>query len=213
MCVGRYPAVTGENWGVMNTGTRYFGAAYLLLFAHLVRADGIYVGLGTGVMRFDDRRTDLVAVDSPLIQIDDEVAFADLLVGYELGKRVSVEGSFVRSINQIKGSATRYFGPILIEEPVETRLHAFDVSIVGAFPLGSKTSLIGRAGYHYLSEDPLSPNIASQSGRDDTGLRVGVGLRFAMSNAYCVEGAAHWYDSDIDSLWTVGIALQRRFSF
>ena len=46
---------------------------------------------------------------------------------------------------------------------------------------------------------------------DQDGATVGAGIRWGTSETFAVRGEFEWYDTDLDTLWSVGVGFQYFF--
>lgn len=155
-------------------------------------AEGFYAGAGFGLTQIEDEDQGLSFKDNPLGW--------RLLAGYDFNENFGVEGSYINS-----GTAE----DVVLGENVEAELSAFTLSVVGLLPISDSTELFGKIGF-YSGEQEITVQGFTLD-EDEDGATVGAGLRFRTSEALAIRGEFDWYDTDLDTLWSVGIGFQYSF--
>jgi len=164
----------------------------MLLASSPAMADGFYAGAGVGLTQIEEE--------------DQGESFKDnsfgwrLLAGFDINESFGIEGSY---INSGKAEDT------LFGEDVEAELSAFTVSAVGLMPVGDKSALFAKVGFFSGEQEITVQGLTFDE--DEDGLTVGVGLRFNTSDNFAIRGEFDWYDTDLDSLWSVGVGFQYGF--
>ena len=166
--------------------------AALFLATSPAMAQGFYGGVGFGLVNIEEEDLGESFKDSPFGW--------RILAGYDFNDNFAIEGSYIQS-----GKAEdTVFG-----ENVEVELSAFTVSAVGLMPLSDATQLFGKIGF-YTGEQEVT--VQSQTLDDDNdGFTVGAGVRFHSSDRFAIRGEFDWFDTDLDSLWSIGVGFQYYF--
>jgi opacity protein-like surface antigen len=155
-------------------------------------AQGFYGGAGIGLVNIEEEDLGESFKDNPIGW--------RILAGYDINENFAVEGSYIKS-----GKAEdTVFG-----ENVEAELSAFTVSAVGLMPLSDSTQLFGKLGF-YAGEQEITVQGVTLD-EDDDGFTVGAGIRFRSSGRFVIRGEFDWFDTDLDSLWSVGVGFQYYF--
>lgn len=165
----------------------------LALFATTsAMAEGFYAGAGFGLTKIEDSDQGISFEDTPL-------GFR-LLAGYDFNENFGIEGSYINSgkaEDDIQG------------ENVEVELSAFTVAIVGLLPLSDSAQLFGKLGF-YSGEQEVTV-FGATFDEDEDGMTVGAGIRFKTNDSFAIRGEFEWYDTDLDTLWSVGVGFQYGF--
>lgn len=165
----------------------------LFLFATTTAmAEGFYAGAGFGLTQIEDEDQGISFKDNPLGW--------RLLAGYDINENFGIEGSYINS-----GKAEDdVFG-----ENVEAELSAFTLAVVGLLPISDSAQLFGKVGFYSGEQEVTVQGFTLD--QDEDGATVGAGIRFGTSEALAIRGEFEWYDTDLDTLWSVGIGFQYYF--
>ena len=123
-----------------------------------------------------------------------------LLAGYEFNDNFAVEGSYINS-----GTAE----DTVLGEDVEAELSAFTLSVVGLLPVSESVDLFARVGFYTGEQEVTAFDITIDE--DEDGATVGAGIRFNTSDAFAIRGEFEWYDTELDTLWSMGVSFQYYF--
>ena len=155
-------------------------------------AEGFYAGAGLGIVQIEDEDQGISFKDSPM--------GLRLIAGYDLNENFAIEGTYINSgtaEDDIQG------------ENIEVELSAFVMSLVGLMPISDTTQLFGKIGYYTGEQEVTVFGITLDEDAD--GFTAGAGIRFNMANNITIRGDFDWYDTDLDTLWSVGIGFQLSF--
>jgi OOP family OmpA-OmpF porin len=164
-----------------------------LLFATTsAMAEGFYAGAGLGVTQIEDEEEGESFKDSPFGW--------KIYAGYDFNENFAVEGAYLNS-----GEAE----DDVLGEAVKVELTAFVVSAIGLVPVGESAQIFGKIGYYDGEEDITAFGITFSD--DDSGLTAGAGVRFKMSDNVALRADFDWFDTDIDTVWSLGVGVQFYF--
>jgi OOP family OmpA-OmpF porin len=163
-----------------------------LFTATSAMAEGFYAGAGIGVTQIEDEEQGISFKDSPFGW--------RLLAGYDFSDNFGVEGSYINS-----GTAE----DVIQGENVEVELSAFTVSIVGLLPVSDSAQLFGKIGFYSGEQEVTVQGFTLDD--DEDGAIIGAGIRWDTSEAFAVRGDFEWYDTDLDTLWSIGVGFQYYF--
>ncbi len=155
-------------------------------------AEGFYGGAGLGLTQIEDEDQGISFKDNPLGW--------RLLAGYDVTDNFAIEGSYVNS-----GEAE----DTVLGENVKAELSAFTLSLVGLIPVGDKAQLFGKLGYYDGEEEVTVQDITFDEDAD--GATVGVGVRFNTGNNFAIRGEFDWFNTELDTLWSVGVGFHFYF--
>lgn len=169
----------------------------LILFALLfatssAMAEGFYAGAGVGMTQIED--------DSEGDNYKDSPFGWKIYAGYDFNENFGLEGAYLNS-----GEAE----DDLFGENVKVELTAFVVSAIGFLHVGESAQLFGKLGY-YSGEEEVSAFGVSVD-EDDDGFTVGVGLRFNTTENLALRADFDWFDTQIDTVWSLGVGIQYHF--
>lgn len=165
----------------------------LFLFAATsAMAEGFYGGAGVGLTQIDDEDQGVSFKDSPFGW--------RLLAGYDFNEQFGVEGSYINS-----GTAE----DVVLGDNVEAELSAFTLSVVGLLPISDSAQLFGKLGFYSGEQEITFDGITFDEDQD--GATVGAGIRWGTSESFVVRGEFDWYDTDLDTLWSVGVGFHYYF--
>ena len=166
--------------------------ALALLAGSTAWAEGFYAGAGIGLTKIEDEEGGVSFDDTPL-------GFK-LIAGYDFTENFAIEGSYV---NSGEGEDS------IMGVDVEAELTAFTVSAVGLLPVSDTVTLFGKLGLYTGESEVTAFGISADD--DEDGLTVGGGLRFKMNDQFSLRGEFDWYDTDLDTLWSIGVGFQYGF--
>jgi OOP family OmpA-OmpF porin len=164
----------------------------IFAFSTTAMAEGFYAGAGLGLLQIEDEEEGISFEDNPLGW--------RLLAGYDVNENFAIEGSYVNS-----GEAEDE----VLGEQVEVKLTAFTVSVVGLMPVSDTVKLFGKLGFYTGEEEVTVQGFTLDD--DDDGMTVGAGIRFASSDNLVIRGDFDWFDTQLDTVWSVGVGIQYYF--
>ena len=167
-------------------------SSIMLLSGPAAMAEGFYAGAGVGITQVEDSDQGISFKDNPFGW--------RLLAGFDFNENFAIEGSYINSgeaEDDIQG------------ENVKAELSAFVVSVVGLIPVSETVRLFGKLGYYSGETEVTAFGITLDEDAD--GATAGAGVRFDMNNNFVIRGDLDWYDSDLDTLWSVGVGFQYSF--
>ena len=97
----------------------------------------------------------------------------------------------------------------MLGDNVEAELSAFTLSIVGLLPISDSAQLFGKIGFFSGEQEVAVDGFTLDEDQD--GATVGAGIRWGTSETFAVRGEFDWYDTDLDTLWSVGVGFQFYF--
>lgn len=158
-----------------------------------VMADGLYAGVGLGIVQIEDEEQN--------IDFSDSTFGWRLHVGYDINQNFAVEGSYIGS-----GAAEDE----VLGEKVEVEYSAFVTSFIGLIPAGDTARLFGKIGYYSGENEVTAFGVTID--QDSDGFTAGAGIRFDdVMNNFSFRGEFDWYDTDVDTLWSFGIGFAYLF--
>ncbi len=123
-----------------------------------------------------------------------------LFGGYQLNRNFAVEGGyFDLGKSSYTVNATRNIGGAPGTFNGETRVRGLNLDLVGMLPLSDRFSVLGRVGAAYaqsranFNSTGSVPANPSNSRRNDTNLKVGLGLQYAITEALAVRAEIERY--------------------
>ncbi|WP_405231720.1 porin family protein [Lentisalinibacter salinarum] len=155
-------------------------------------AEGFYVGGGVGFTQIEDEEDGISFDDTPIGW--------RVFAGYEFTPNFALEGGYLDS-----GEAE----DTILGEDVEADLTAWTLTGLGILPINDSWKVFGKLGY-YDGESEVSV-LGFSAEDDESGLTLGAGTRYDVTQQFSVRADFDWYDSDIDTLWSLGIAVQFMF--
>ena len=165
----------------------------LFLFAsRTAMAEGFYAGAGFGLTQIEDEDQGISFEDTPLGW--------RLLAGYDFSENFGIEGSYINS-----GKAE----DDVLGENVEVELSAFTLAVVGLLPISDSAQLFGKVGFYSGEQEVTVQGFTLDE--DEDGAIVGAGVRWGSSEAFTIRGEFEWYDTDLDTLWSVGVGFHYYF--
>lgn len=164
----------------------------ILAFSTTAMAEGFYAGAGLGLLQIEDEEEGISFEDNPLGW--------RLLAGYDFNDNFAIEGSYVDS-----GKAEDE----VLGEQVEVKLTAFTASVVGLMPVSDTVKVFGKLGFYSGEEEVTIQGFSIDD--DDSGMTVGAGVRFATSDNFVIRGDFDWFDTELDTVWSIGVGVQFYF--
>lgn len=155
-------------------------------------AEGFYAGAGVGLTQIEDEDQGVKFEDNPFGW--------RVFAGYDLENNFAIEGSYVNSgeaKDDIDGTR------------IEAELTAFTLSVVGLVPMGESSQLFGKLGYFDGEIEASAFGFSAED--DEDGLTLGAGARFDLGNGIVIRGDVDWFDTELDTLWTIGVGVQFAF--
>lgn len=155
-------------------------------------AEGFYAGAGIGITHVEDEDSGISFEDNPFGW--------RLVAGFDLTDTFAIEGAYVNS-----GEAE----DDIMGADVEAELTAFTVSAIALIPVSDSTTLFGKLGL-YTGESEVSAFGLTEDD-DEDGLTIGAGVRFQTSDRLTLRADFDWFDTDLDSLWSIGVGFHVGF--
>lgn len=173
--------------------TKLFLVVLAALFAtSTVMAEGFYAGGGLGIVKIEDSDQGESFDDSPMGW--------RIHGGYDFNENFAIEGSYIQT-----GDAE----DVILGENVEVQLSAFTFSVLGLLPMSDDVDLFGKLGFYTGEQEITVQGITFDE--DDDGLTVGAGIRLNMNDRFALRGDFDWFDTDIDTVWSLGVGFNYRF--
>ncbi len=169
-----------------------FAVGILVLSSSFALAEGFYAGAGIGITQIEDSEDGESFKDNPFGW--------RLLAGYDFSESFAIEGSYVNS-----GEAEDTIQGI----DVKAELSAFTFSVVGLIPMNEQTRLFGKLGYYDGEEEVTAFGITVDEDAD--GLTAGFGFRYETQSAFTIRGDIDWFDTDLDTVWSIGVGFHVLF--
>jgi OOP family OmpA-OmpF porin len=164
----------------------------LLLATTSAMAEGFYAGAGLGITQIEDEEAGESFKDSPFGW--------KIYAGYDFNENFALEGAYLNS-----GEAEDdVFG-----ENVKVELTALVVSAIGLMPVGESTQLFAKLGY-YDGDEEITV-LGETFDDDDSGLTVGAGVRYQSSDNLAMRADFDWFDTEYDTVWSLGVGIQFYF--
>lgn len=163
-----------------------------LMLGTAAQAEGFYAGGGLGLTQIED--------EDAGISFDDSAIGWRVFGGYEFTPNFALELGYVDS-----GEAEDSIGGI----DVDADLTAWTVTGLGILPVNDSWDVFGKLGY-YDGESEVSA-LGVSADDSESGFTLGAGARFKLSDTVAIRGDFDWYDSDIDTLWSIGVGVQFMF--
>jgi OOP family OmpA-OmpF porin len=164
-----------------------------LLFATTsAMAEGFYAGAGMGITQIEDEDEGVTFEDSPFGW--------KVFAGYDFNENFAVEGAYLNS-----GEAE----DDLFGENVKAELTAFAVSAIGLMPVGDSAHIFGKVGYYDGEQEIKAFGLTVTE--DDDGLTVGGGIRFKTAKNFALRADFDWFDTTVDTVWSIGVGIQFYF--
>jgi len=175
------------------------------LFAcNVALADGIYFGAGLTITQIEEPGFD----DG--FRVDDEPAGWRLLAGYAFSQYFAIEGTYLHAGDadgaQLRAGPTNGF-----EIPSTTELTGYSVSLVGVLPIGSSTEVFAKLGYFDGERDIQVSDVSTRVKQGENNVSLGGGVGFKLADNFTIRGDLDWYDTNLDTLWSIGVGLQYDF--
>lgn len=173
--------------------TRLFLIILAALFAtSSALAEGFYAGVGLGIVNIEDEEAGESFDDSPFGW--------RIHAGYDFSENFALEGSYID---------TAEAEDVVFGENVEVELSAFTFSAIGLLPVSDRAQLFGKLGF-FTGEQEITV-LGSSFDEDDDGLTAGFGVRLNMNENFSLRGDFDWFDTDIDTLWSIGAGFNYYF--
>ena len=163
-------------------------------------APGFYVGGSLGATRAhfnNDAYNNLArnkgfAINSS--SVDNTSTGGKLFGGYQLNPNFAVEGGYF-DLGRFNYSGVTSGGTY----NGNTRSHGLNLDLVGTLPLSDRLSVLGRVGAAYArtrdssSSTGFAPPVTANRSRNDTHVKYGVGLQYAITDALSLRGELERY--------------------
>ena len=163
-------------------------------------APGFYVGGNLGPTRahfnndaYNNRaRNNGFTINSS--SVDNSSTGGKLFGGYQLNPNFAVEGGYF-DLGRFNYSGVTSGGTY----NGNTRSNGLNLDLVGTLPLSDRFSVLGRVGAAYArtrdssSSIGFAPPITANSSRNDTHLKYGLGLQYAITDALSLRGELERY--------------------
>ena len=155
-------------------------------------AEGFYAGAGLGIVKIEDSDQGESFDDSPMGW--------RIHGGYDFNENFAIEGSYIQT-----GDAEDE----ILAENVEVQLSAFTFSVLGLLPISDQAQVFGKLGFYTGEQEVTVQGITLDE--DDDGLALGAGVRVMMSDSFALRGDFDWFDTDIDTVWSLGVGFNYYF--
>ncbi len=163
-------------------------------------ADGFYAGVGFASTQIEDDDGDFGFDDSPLGW--------RLFGGYAFNEHFALEGAYF-DVGDIDDTILRPSTDGGINADVDAEHTGVTFSAVGILPITDSASLLGKLGYYDSEQE--STVLDETLDTDEDGVTLGIGIRFDLPRRFAIRGDLDWFDTDLDTHWSVGTSLQYRF--
>lgn len=162
-----------------------------LLSGSYAFAEGFYAGAEVAVTNIEDSEQSLSFQDRPVGW--------KLHAGYEFYDYFALEGSYFDSG---EGEDT------VLDENVKAEFSGYVMSLVLQTVM-TTPNLFTKLGY-YNGDQEVS--VQGGSLKDDVdGFAAGIGFRHEVIERLSIRGEVDWFESDLDSFWSLGIGVQYSF--
>ena len=175
-------------------------AAFCSTSAVAQDAPGFYVGGSLGATRahFNNdaynnlARNNGFAINSS--SVDNRSTGGKLFGGYQLNPNFAVEGGYF-DLGRFNYSGVTSGGTY----SGNTRSNGLNLDLVGTLPLSDRFSVLGRVGAAYertrdsSSSNGFAPPRTANGSRNDTNLKYGLGLQYAITDALSLRGEIERY--------------------
>lgn len=138
--------------------------------------------------------------------LDDSSAGFKLFSGYRFNKLLAVEGAYHNF-----GDFEEDLDPPNPGGEATAELDGFSVAGLIYAPLASEDlDVYGKAGYYFLDQQ-VEVDDAVVGSNSPSGLLLGAGSRFAISEQFAVRAEADWFDIDDGDLWSLNLGFEYLF--
>ena len=139
-------------------------------------------------------------------QLDDSSAGFKVFAGYRFNKWLGVEGAYYNF-----GDFDEDLDPPNPGGSAKAEIDGFAGSVLLFAPLDTQEfEVYAKAGYYGFDQQVLVDD-ASVASNSPSGLVVGAGSRFFVSDQFAVRAEGEWFDIDNGDLWTLNIGFEYQF--
>lgn len=175
--------------------------ALLILIAVLTlgsaaQAQEFYAGGGLGFTQIEDEEAG--------VGFDDTAIGWRIFGGYKFSPNFALELGYVDS-----GTAEDTLQGVFGGTNLEVDFTAWTVTGLGILPLNESWDLFGKLGYFDGEFEASSLGLSAAD--DESGFTLGAGARFKLSENLAIRGDFDWYDTEADTLWSIGVGVQFNF--
>jgi OOP family OmpA-OmpF porin len=178
--------------------TTFIATAILMTAATNANADkGWYIGAAVGKAYIDE------TIGGSQLKADSTTS--RLFGGYSFNQNFALEASYLnlgtfRDSIDVEG----------ISVPVSAKADGFAFAVVGTLPLSEKLSAQGRLGYYFHDGQSTAAGITENDPSDENPF-VGLGLSYALNDAFEVNLAADYFDLEGAQPLVASVGLSYRF--
>ncbi len=138
--------------------------------------------------------------------LDDTSTGFKLYTGYRFNRLFGVEGAYHNF-----GDFEEDLDPPNPGGDANAEIDGFSVSGLAFAPLASEDlELYGKAGYYFFDQEVIVDDAVVGS-NSPSGLLLGAGSRFAVSEQFAVRAEADWYDINDGDLWSLNLGFEYLF--
>jgi OOP family OmpA-OmpF porin len=138
--------------------------------------------------------------------IEDSSTGFKLFAGYRFNKWFGVEGAYHNF-----GDFEEDLDPGFAGGDGQAELDGFSASGLVYAPIGGESfDVYGKAGYYYFDQDAVVDDAVVTS-NTPSGLLLGAGSRFNISEQFGVRLEADWFDIDDGDLWSLNLGFEYLF--
>jgi OOP family OmpA-OmpF porin len=162
-----------------------------------VAGEGFYAGASIGKASLDD--------DFDGLDIDDDTTAYRIVGGWWVNHFFALEAGY-HDFGDFEQSFT------INGVPNKAKLSAdgYTLGLLGSYPLANRISVFGRAGAFFWDGE-AQINRVSQASPQETNPYLGLGISYAMTNSFSVNGDWSHYELEDTSSDVFSIGLQFRF--
>jgi len=138
--------------------------------------------------------------------LDDTSTGFKLFTGYRFNKLFGVEGAYHNF-----GDFEEDLDPPNPGGDGKSEIDGFSVSGLVFAPLGNEDfDVYGKAGYYFFDQEVVVDDIVVGS-NSPSGLVLGAGSRFAISDQFAIRAEADWFDINDGDLWSLNLGFEYLF--
>ncbi len=143
--------------------------------------------------------------------LDDSSTGFKLFTGYRFNQLLGVEGSYHNF-----GDFEEDLDPPNPGGEAKAELDGFSVAALLFAPIASESvEVYGKGGYYFFDQEVVVAdgvgNETVAGSNSPSGLMLGAGSRFGISEQFAVRAEADWYDIDDGDLWALNVGFEYLF--